>query len=171
MDTRRSKSMENLHIKALSFLLNQEPYAIPVAEIYEVNRIPASTIKSLKPGIMTGLLNLHGSAACILNLKQILNTEPFELGDAPGWVAVKSHGAIVCLAVDRFSRFMEISENHVSTVPALEGVEDGNFIKYYARVANDLIPVLDIPYILSLYHKPDRVIDEQNPEPKPATML
>lgn len=140
-------------MKVLSFFLNQELYAIPVTDICEVNRIPVATFKTLKEGIMMGHLNLHGAAACILNLKQILGSKPFDLHATPGWIAIKSHESFVCLAVDGFFRFMEIPDQNLSTIPVLKEQQDSRKIQFYARVDNDLIPVLDIKYIIELFQK------------------
>ena len=102
-----------------------------------------------------GLLNLHGSATCILNLKQIIGSKPFDLAATPAWIAVKSHNSIVCLAVDAFNKFMDISDKNLSTIPVLKGQKDSRKIKFYARVENNQIPVLDIKYILDLFQKQD----------------
>ncbi|MCP3944389.1 MAG: hypothetical protein GY710_23325 [Desulfobacteraceae bacterium] len=145
------KSMGNTRIKVLSFFLNQELYAISMTDIFEVNRMPVTTVKTLKDSIMMGVLNLHGSATCILNLKQIMGSEPFSLSATPGWIAVKNHTSFVCLAVDAFFKFMEIPVCNLGRVPVLKAQQDSGKIQFYARVDNVLIPILDIQYILQLF--------------------
>ena len=163
MKKNNEKSVDDTSIKVLSFFLNQELYAIPVTDIREINRMSASTIKTLKNGIMMGLLNLHGSATCILNLKQILESNPFDLNPTPGWIAVKSQESIVCLAVDTFFRFMEISDRNLSTIPVLKEQPDSEKIKFYARVDDNLIPVLDINYIINLFKTDNHTTEKLSP--------
>lgn len=135
-------------LKVLTFLLNKELLAVPVSDITEVNRIARLKRVKKAPDFVIGLINFHGKTTPVLNLKQLLSFEPRELGQKAMWFAVKHGETFVCLAMDKVGKFIDLDRQILDEMPTLADSPEVKYIKCYARVNNELMPVLDVKNII-----------------------
>ncbi|MGD9007387.1 MAG: chemotaxis protein CheW [Desulfobacteraceae bacterium] len=135
-------------MKLLTFYLNEESYAIPVADLTEVNRMAGIRIVPKAPEYVVGLLNLHGAVAPVLNLKSVLQLSPWQPAPQSMWIAVKHHGIMVCLVVDKLDRIMEVPRRVLDETPTLSKGVETRYLKCCARIENAIVPVLAVDDLL-----------------------
>jgi chemotaxis signal transduction protein len=136
-------------IKILTFRLNNSLFAIPATDIREVNRITHMVQTVEESDSVLGLINFHGKTAPVLNLKQLLKINPMKPKSTAMWLAVEWKETLSCLAVDEVTGFLDLSEHDLDPSPnAPEGPVD-ICVKYYARVGETLLPILDVNLILA----------------------
>ncbi len=137
-------------IKVLTFFLNDDLFALPVSDLREVNRFTTCRPIEKAPSWVLGMINFHGKATPVFNLKRLLSVEPSELDQKAMWLAVENNGSLLCLAVDKVCQFMNMDSHIIDEMPDLANGTDIEHIKYYARINDNLIPVLDIQGIVAL---------------------
>lgn len=146
-NNRSKKSRKKLNV--LTFLLNKALLAIPVSDIREVNRMAEIGVVQNTPDYVLGLINFHGETTPVLNLKKLLLIEPSPLNEKGRWLAVKSGKTFVCLGVDELGGFMELDCETFDETPFGAPDFEDKYIKCYARVKKNLIPVLEVKNIIS----------------------
>jgi purine-binding chemotaxis protein CheW len=100
------------------------------------------------PEYVVGLLNLHGTVAPVLNLKSVLQLTPWQPAPHSMWIAVKHHGLLVCLAVDKLGRIMEVPCRALDETPTLSKGVETRYLKCCARIENAIVPVLAVDDLL-----------------------
>jgi purine-binding chemotaxis protein CheW len=135
-------------MKMLTFFLNENSYAVPMADLTEVNRMAAIRIVPKAPDYVMGLLNLHGAVAPVLNLKRVLRLTPWQPAPHCMWIAVRHHGLLVCLTVDKLGRIMEVPSRALDETPALSKGIETRYLKCCARIEDAIVPVLGIDHLL-----------------------
>ena len=137
-------------IEVLTFLLNDKIYSVSVADIREVNRLVKCRLVEKAPHRVLGMINFHGKTTPVFNLKSLLSIEPSELDQKAMWLAVENNGSYLCLAVDKVCRFLNMDSQIIDEMPYMANGTDVEHIKYYARVNDNLIPVLNVRGILRI---------------------
>jgi purine-binding chemotaxis protein CheW len=135
-------------MKLLTFFLNEERYAIPIAALSEVNRMVGIRIVPKAPAHVLGLLNLHGAIAPVLNLKKVLQITPWQPAPDAMWVAVKHHNLSVCLAVDKLGRIAAVPDDALADTPTLSKGADTRYLGCCARMEEAIVPVLAVDELL-----------------------
>jgi purine-binding chemotaxis protein CheW len=135
-------------MKMLTFFLNAESYAIPMANLSEVNRMAGIRMVPKAPEYVMGLLNLHGAVTPVLNLKTVLQLTPWQPAPHSMWIAVKHHGISVCLAVDKLGRIMEVPCHALDETPTLTKGVETRYLKCCARIEDAIVPVLAVDELL-----------------------
>ncbi|MGD8834744.1 MAG: chemotaxis protein CheW [Desulfobacteraceae bacterium] len=135
-------------MKVLTFFLNDESYAIPIAELSEVNRAAGIRTVPKAPAYVIGLLNLHGAVAPVLNLKKVLQLTLWQPAPQFMWIAVKHRSILVCLAVDRLGRIMEVPRRALDQAPTLSKGAGTRYLKCCARIDDAIVPVLAVDDLL-----------------------
>ncbi len=149
MSHNKNLSKSQSRLKVLTFLLNDQLHAAPVSDIAEVYRIVNLKPVENAPDWLLGLINLHGEATAVLNLKKVLSIEPSGFSHNAMWLAVKNGKSSVCLAVDKLHRMIDLDPKTINEIPILAESPDMKYVKCYARLNNSPIPVLDVKAIIS----------------------
>jgi purine-binding chemotaxis protein CheW len=136
-------------MKMLTFFLNEESYAVPMADLTEVNRMAGIRIVPKAPEYVAGLLNLHGTVTPVLNLKRVLRLTPRQPASHCMWIAVRHHGLSVCLAVDKLGRIVELPCHALDETPALTKGVETRYLKCCARIEDAVVPVLAVDHLLN----------------------
>ncbi len=142
-------------IKVLTFFLNDDLFALPVSDLREVNRFTTCRPIEKAPCWVLGMINFHGKATPVFNLKRLLSVEPSQLNSTAMWLAVVNNGSYLCLTVDKVCKFLNMDNHIIDEMPVLADSHDVEHVKYYARVNDNLIPVLDVRGIFTLSEKAD----------------
>jgi purine-binding chemotaxis protein CheW len=135
-------------MKMVTFFLNEESYAVPMADLTEVNRMAGIRIVPKAPEYVMGLLNLHGTTAPVLNLKRVLRLTPWQPAPHCMWIAVRHHGLSVCLTVDKLGRIVELPRHGLDETPALTKGVETRYLKCCARIEDAIVPVLAVDHLL-----------------------
>ncbi|MBF0100578.1 MAG: chemotaxis protein CheW [Desulfobacterales bacterium] len=141
------------YLKIICFEMNHEPFAIPVQNIREVNRmVHLQKIKKAQPYVL-GLINYHGCLTPVLDLRMLINSEPSILTQKSLWIAVNYGQDSVCLVVESIRGFMNIDLKNLCSMPTLVQAKHIDFLLYFAKMNQEFIPIIDVTKLLSVKEK------------------
>ncbi len=104
----------------VTFSLGEAVYAVPVAAVREIVRLPAVTRLPRAPECMEGLANLRGEVLPVLDLRTRLGL-PRSSEEGRKVVVFDFDGLGVGVAVDRTSQVLRVEEGQVERRPGGEG--------------------------------------------------
>lgn len=140
--------------KYLTFVLNEEEYAISIKNIKEIlGMMPYTAVPNL-PKFMRGLVNLRGKIIPILDLRIKFGLDEkeddrkttiivVEIETAEGY---KTKGIIV----DEVHEVKEIDQEHIEKTPEFGSKYKRDYFKGVGKIEDRVIMLLDIHKILSL---------------------
>ncbi len=135
-------------LKLLTFYLNDAMFGVPATDLVEVVRTgPLQAVHGASDATL-GLINFHGAAAPVLNLKRLLGMQPAAPGDFNKRLAVRTDAGCACLAVDGIAGFMDAREDAHDRPASVYGPADKKYCKCYVNMGKTLLPVLDLHEIL-----------------------
>ncbi len=141
-------------LQILTFFLNGHSFALPVGAIREVNRVDRVRPIPGAPASVLGLIDLHGKAVPLINLKRRIGIEPSALHSGCKWIAVREGESSVCIAVDGLHRFYCLDAGKIDDLPSYAVAGGAEYILYNARAEGKILPILNMETILS-----DRFVD------------
>ncbi len=86
----------------VTFLIDRETYAVPLAEVQEIIRLPEMVDVPLAPQNLAGLANLRGTVLPVTSLRRVFGLPEREHDDATR-VVVVSQGTPFGFVVDRMA--------------------------------------------------------------------
>lgn len=137
----------------LSFLLGDEPFAIPVIEILEIIEYNNLTIVPTAPPKYCGVVNLRGKIIPILDLTKIFGIKQNEITKRTCIVMMeiildKEKTTIGCL-VDKVLIVQEILEESIKDTPDLGTIISSEYVKGLSNIDGKFITILNTHRIFS----------------------
>ena len=137
------EAMQQLEIEMLSFRLSGEEYAVMVADVREVLKIPELTRVPNAPDYIQGVTSLRGTMLPVIDLCTRLGLNPAERNDKARIIVINTDDEDVGLIVDRVNGVIRALPESIK--PAPEHVEQGaDFLRGIVRQGDKLHIVLDL---------------------------
>ena len=142
----------------LTFCLDEEEYAISVANIKEVLGVPKITRVPKMPQFMRGIINLRGSVVPVLDLRKKFGIGETEVTPKTGIIVTeieseRDDGTPFLLTVGVFSdevkKVITIEPAAIEPPPKIGIAIDTAFIRGMGRVDGEFVIVLDINRVLT----------------------
>lgn len=133
----------------LSFRLDEQEYALDIANVVEVVRMVAITPVPGAAGSIAGMINLRGNVIPVINIRRRfgLPDRPYDLNDH--LLIARTNGRVMGLIVDRVSEVLTMPASNLQ--PALEvGPQRAAYISQVGRLGDRLLLILDLDALLSL---------------------
>jgi chemotaxis signal transduction protein len=131
--------------KFLGFYLNNDIYAVPITDIYEINRIANLYQEESFDHAIIGMINYHGKTTPVYNLKKILRMNDDSQNTLTMWFAFKHLSGVSCFAFDSLYCMLHASSNIIDKVSNCATMHiHTQFIQSYLRIDNQLIPILTL---------------------------
>ena len=131
----------------VGFQLAEQDYAFPIEQIQEIVILNQVTRVPQVPDYVEGVSNLRGSIIPILNLRCLLGLEPRQRIETRTIVVNVAQRTMGC-TVDGVSQVLRIPQESIQTAPDTVLTEGGDCITGFARLAGQLIILLDIDKLL-----------------------
>lgn len=109
------------------FFVRGEAFAVPLAEVQEIIRMPDVVQLPLSPPSLEGLANLRGAVLPVINLRKVFNLEETEHDDATR-VVVLDQGRPVGLVVDRMANVVTVEAEKIEKTDAIQGTIDSDLV-------------------------------------------
>lgn len=106
----------------LGFVVGGEHFALPIASVREVARVPPITEVPRAPRAVRGIVALHGRIVTVVDLRRRLALPDPEPGPEARLLLVPSGEEDVALLVDAVTRIHRVGRAAVEPVEALPGV-------------------------------------------------
>ncbi|MDR3374200.1 MAG: chemotaxis protein CheW [Ancalomicrobiaceae bacterium] len=126
------------------FHIEGERFAVPLAEVQEIIRVPDVVKVPLSPPSLEGIANLRGVVLPIINLRQAFGFPPVLHDDATR-VVVLDHGRPVGLVVDRMANVVTVESDRIEPSDTIRSTVDADFLEGMIRDADGrtIVMILD----------------------------
>lgn len=109
------------------FFVRGEAFAVPLAEVQEIIRMPDVVRLPLSPPSLEGLANLRGAVLPVINLRRVFGFEETGHDDATR-VVVLDQGRPVGLVVDRMANVVTVEGDKIEATDAIQGTVDSDLV-------------------------------------------
>jgi len=104
--------------KRVTFLMGEQHYALDIAQVKEIIRVPVlSQVASSSPE-MLGVFNLRGSLLPVVDLAQCLGFAPMPIGEDSRVIVMRESECDIGLLVDSVTEVFSMPDDEVETTPA-----------------------------------------------------
>jgi len=142
-------------VRGLSFLVDDELYAVDVTLVQMVARMLAITPVPSAPEEIVGIANLKGKVVTVLSLSKLLDTErPNETVLYANTIVFKYGSSLedqMGLAVERPGNLIEIDIDAIRSPPVSTDTEEGFCISGVIEIDDLFYRILDVESILRKY--------------------
>jgi purine-binding chemotaxis protein CheW len=126
------------------FHVADEMFAVPLAEVQEIIRMPEVVHVPMSPGALEGLANLRGNVLPVIRLRQIFGMSSVEHDDATR-VVILDQGRPVGLVVDRVANVVTVENDRIEAVAAIRGTVDTDLMTGMIKASDgkSMVMILD----------------------------
>ena len=138
------EELENLDEKYLIFVVQEEPYAVPVAKVTEIVRLPQVIEVPDVPDFIMGVVNLRGKVIPLMDVRTRFGLAERDHTDRTVVVVLEHEGISTGLIVDAVNEVCEIPETNIDPPPQWqsEGHTKG-VIRGLGKHGEDVVVILD----------------------------
>jgi purine-binding chemotaxis protein CheW len=128
----------------VTFHIDDGTFAVPLAEVQEIIRMPNLVQVPLSPASLEGLANLRGTVMSITSLRRIFRYPDLAHDDATR-VVVINQGVPVGLVVDRMAAVVSADPDQLESVASIEATVDTDLLRGMIKAADGrgMIMILD----------------------------
>ena len=131
------------------FDLGGEPYALPIASVDEVVRLPdVLTRVPRAPAFVEGVMNLRGTVVPVVDAARRFGAAPAPAGSRRRVLVVSVGGLKAGLIVDGVSEVLAVAPGELSPAPDLAGDEAGTFDRIVTIARDDRLILVVSPEAL-----------------------
>ena len=136
-------------LQVLSFILNDQQYALPIAHIMRVVRMVAVTPAPNTPRMIEGVVNISGNVVPVLNMRARLNF-PWQQYDSQNHlIFVRTRMQTLGLIVDQVREVFTLTPAEINPVTEL-GSDINRFLSAVGKLQDRLLLILDVESLLSI---------------------
>jgi len=132
------------------FHVADEMFAVPLAEVQEIIRMPEVVRVPLSPGALEGLANLRGTVLPVIRLRQIFGMNAVEHDDATR-VVILDQGRPVGLVVDRVANVVTVENDRIEAVDSIQGTVDNELMTGMIKASDgkSMVMILDAEKVVA----------------------
>ncbi|MEW9123205.1 MAG: chemotaxis protein CheW [Thermotaleaceae bacterium] len=131
------------------FRLDKEEYGVEIMHVKEISEYKESVKVPNTPKFVDGIINLRGDITPIINLKKRFNLPESDVDSDTRIIVIHMDNRQVGFVVDEASQVLKISEEDVEIAPELVAGMDKKYITGVGKLADRIILLLDLEYILT----------------------
>jgi purine-binding chemotaxis protein CheW len=126
------------------FHVADEMFAVPLAEVQEIIRMPEVVHVPMSPAALEGLANLRGTVLPVIRLRQIFGMELVEHDDSTR-VVILDQGRPVGLVVDRVANVVTVEKDRIEAADAIQGTVDTDLMTGMIKASDgkSMVMILD----------------------------
>jgi purine-binding chemotaxis protein CheW len=126
------------------FFVEDDAYAVPLAEVKEIIRVPELVRLPLSPPSLEGLANLRGAVLPVVSLRRAFRQAEREHDDGTR-VVILDHGRPVGVVVDRMANVVSVDQERIEGAGAVEAAVDGRLLRGVIKDAGSrsMVMILD----------------------------
>jgi len=148
----RSATTTKAEAQLLTFRLDNQEYALDIANVAQVVRMVAITPVPKAPEVVEGVINLRGKVIPVINLRKRcgLPTRPYGLNDH--LLIARMDGRVMGLIVDVVSEMLTVPMSDLDSSAEI-GSQQMEYLTAVGRLGDRLLLVLDPGMILTFEDK------------------
>ncbi len=142
------RSRKHYEREALAFRVASENYAVDMGRMREILKLRAATEVPRAPRFLLGVIALRGTLITVIDLRLRLGLAAAPLVRTGRVLVVEHEGEPYGLVVDEVFKVLRMRDEQVESAPLPSGISSV-FLAGVARVAGELIALLDVPAVVS----------------------
>lgn len=131
----------------VTFNVARETYAVPLAEVQEIIRLPDMVDVPLAPASLAGLANLRGSVLPIASLRRLFSLEDRTHDDATR-VVVVSQGSAFGFVVDRMASVVSAEPGEIEGTDGITANTDTDMLAGVIKRPGGMVMIIDLARLL-----------------------
>jgi purine-binding chemotaxis protein CheW len=145
-ESKSSARKQNGHIQLLTFKLDNQEYALDIANVVQVVRMVAITRAPKAVEAMEGMINLRGKVIPVIDIRKRcgLETKPHDLNTQ--LLIAQINGHVAALTVDEVSEVLTMPTANIEPTDAI-GTEM-EFLTAVGKLGDRLILILDLTQVM-----------------------
>lgn len=136
-------------IQLVSFFLDDEEYAISIANIQGINRMGEITKLPNSLPYVEGITNLRGNIIPLINLRKRLGLPNKEFDKTTRFIVIEHNSRLFGFIVDFVNRVLRIPKELIEPPPPSSLRINTKYVTGIAKFENKLIIILDLTKIFS----------------------
>ena len=145
-----SESEKEKLLQLVSFKINNEEFAVEIANVQEIMRMISITKLPNFPDYVEGIINLRGKVINVINLRNRLNL-PYQKADKDTRIIiVEISGKSTGFVVDQVNEVLRVSAGIMEPPPNIVGEVHSKFIEAVGKLDERLLILLNLNTILHL---------------------
>ncbi len=140
-----SQATEEVDNQYVTFYLDAEVFAFPMADVIEIVRLPDTVAVPMTHPTLVGLANLRGNVLIVLDLRHLLELPEHAYNEATR-VIVCDVGKPVGLVVDKVSRVLNVEKEYIDDSELAGGSIAAELLSGVAKNVggHDIVQLLDV---------------------------
>ena len=136
----------------LTFILREQLYGVPIAEVREINRFSEITAIPQTPKFVAGVMNLRGKVIPVINLREKFAFEHKEASKETCIIVIDSGQGQMGVIVDAVRAVLELNASQIEATPKLGEEQVEAFILGLGKLEDKVVILIDIAKTLSKEH-------------------
>jgi purine-binding chemotaxis protein CheW len=132
------------------FHVADEMFAVPLAEVQEIIRMPEVVHVPMSPEALEGLANLRGTVLPVIRLRQIFGMELVDHDDSTR-VVILDQGRPVGLVVDRVANVVTVENDRIEAADGIQGTVDTDLMTGMIKASDgkSMVMILDAAKVVA----------------------
>jgi purine-binding chemotaxis protein CheW len=135
-------------IHLIGFRVGRETFAVPIALVHEIVRVPEITAVPDSPGYVEGVINLRGKIVSVIDLRKRFGEKEPERSKKNRILVTEVDGKLVGLIVDAASEVLKIPESEIELPPPVFAENEVNYVTGMGKLKGRLVILLDLTRVL-----------------------
>jgi purine-binding chemotaxis protein CheW len=131
----------------VTFHVERETYAVPLAEVQEIIRLPEMVDVPLAPASLAGLANLRGSVLPVASLRRLFSLADRAHDDATR-VVVVSQGSAFGFVVDRMASVVSAEPGEIEGTEGIAANTDSDMLAGVIKRPTGMVMIIDLARLL-----------------------
>lgn len=137
-------------IKHVSFILNDEIYAINAARVNEVLRYTDITPVPGAPGFILGIINLRGNVVTVIDARTVFGLSREEVTPQSRIIVVEIEDFVLGVLVDRVAAVVDLNQHEIEVPPSTGQEASARFIQGVYNEDDQLLILVDFGRVVEL---------------------
>ena len=144
-----TETIDNGGGQFVTFQLRGGVFALALAEVQEIIRMPALVHVPLSPPGLLGLANLRGTVMPVTGLREIFGYPAAERDESNRVVVISHEGAPLGLVVDRMEAVVNAQESEIESAESIEEIRSELLHGIIRRQDGGMVLILDPTHLVS----------------------
>lgn len=144
----------------LGFFLGSQPYAIPIADVREINRMTDITSVPRVPDYVVGVMNLRGKVIPVIDLRIRFGVKVREFSRETCVIVVEGTEGKVGMIVDAVNEVVELSLEEIQAAPPMGNEVQLQYVNGVAKREKELSLLVDISRTLA-FQEISQIVDNE----------
>ncbi|MBF0105600.1 MAG: purine-binding chemotaxis protein CheW [Deltaproteobacteria bacterium] len=150
-ESTKTTAADNPEIQLVVFILGNEEFALDIAQVKEIIRIPNITPMPKAPDFIEGIINLRGQIIAVMDPAKRFGLPPTQKNDKSRIVVVDINNKNFGLIVDAVPEVLRLARSNIDPAPdVIASKIHAEFIRGVGKLKNRLIVLLDVSKILTI---------------------